>query len=90
MIAGMTMSKIAVSLPGPLVARVRAAVRQRRAASVSAYVAIALEEKATIDDLKALLDEMLAETGGPMTSAERSAADRLLGIAERRPKGRAR
>jgi hypothetical protein len=26
-----------------------------------------------------LLDEMLAETGGPLTAAERTAADRALG-----------
>jgi hypothetical protein len=46
---------------------------------VSAYVARALEEQAKLDDLGSLLDEMLAETGGPLTAAERRAADRALG-----------
>jgi antitoxin ParD1/3/4 len=84
MIPGMTSSKIAVSLPKPLVARARRAVRQGIAASMSAYVAAALEEKAKLDDLAGLLDEMLAESGGPLTTAERRAADAALGIRPKR------
>jgi Arc/MetJ-type ribon-helix-helix transcriptional regulator len=72
--------KIAVSLPRGLAERARRAVRQGRAASVSAYVASALEEKAKLDELSTLLDEMLAESGGPLTVAERRAADRALGV----------
>ena len=75
-----TTEKIAVSLPGGLATRARRAVREGRAASVSAYVASALEEKAKLDELAALLDQMLAESGGPLTSAERRAADRALGV----------
>ena len=60
--------KIAVSLPRGIADRARRAVRQGRAPSVSAY------------KLAALLDEMLAETGGPLTAAERRAADRALGV----------
>jgi hypothetical protein len=51
---------------------------------VSAYVASALEEKAKLDDLKAMLDEMLAETGGPMTPAERREGERMLGLRTRK------
>jgi Arc/MetJ-type ribon-helix-helix transcriptional regulator len=83
-----TTEKIAVSLPALLAQRARRAVRQGRAASVSAYVASALEEKVKLDDLAAFLDEMLAESGGPLTAAERRAADRALGVPHRR--GRAR
>jgi Arc/MetJ-type ribon-helix-helix transcriptional regulator len=72
--------KIAVSLPRGLAERARRAVRQGRAASVSAYVALALEEKAKLDELSTLLDDMLAESGGPLTVAERRAADRALGV----------
>jgi Arc/MetJ-type ribon-helix-helix transcriptional regulator len=78
MFDGMTRSKIAVSLPADLVARAREAVSEGRVSSVSAYVAEALEEKAELDDLAALLDEMLAESGGPLTARERTAADRAL------------
>lgn len=79
MIGGMTKTKIAVSLPAELVAQANRAVSEGRASSVSAYVAEALEEKAKLDDLASLLDEMLAETGGPLTARERKAADRALG-----------
>jgi hypothetical protein len=47
---------------------------------VSAYVSRALEQQAKLDDLNALLEEMLAETGGPLTNAELRAADRDLGV----------
>lgn len=46
--------------------------------TVSAYVAAALEEKAKLDDLAALLDEMLAASGGPLTDDEGAAADAVL------------
>ena len=80
----MTTSKIAVSLPTGLVAQARRAVRHGRAESVSSYVASALVEKAKLDDLAQLLDEMLAETGGPLSAAERRAADEVLGVARKR------
>lgn len=80
MITGMTKAKIAITLPPALVTRARDAVRAGRAPGISAYVASALEEKAKLDDLKAMLDEMLAETGGPSTARERAAADAALGM----------
>ena len=81
MIGGMTKAKIAVTLPPALVTRAQDAVREGRASSISAYVAAALEEKAKLDDLKSMLDEMLAENGGPLTDRECAAADAALGIA---------
>ncbi len=79
MISGMTTTKIAVSLPAELVEHAQRAVAEGRATSVSAYVAHALEESAKLDDLASLLDDMLDETGGPLTTKERKAADRALG-----------
>ena len=79
----MTVHKIAVSLPIELVSTARRAVRQRRAASVSAYITSALAEKAKLERLDDLLQAMLAETGGDLTSAEIRAADRAVGIARR-------
>ena len=75
---GMTTTKIAVSLPAELVEQARRAVTEGRAASVSAYVAQALGEQAKLDDLRSLLEEMLAESGGPLSAAERRAADQAL------------
>jgi hypothetical protein len=46
---------------------------------VSAYVARALEEQAKLDDLASLLEQMLDETGGPLTADEERAADEALG-----------
>jgi Arc/MetJ-type ribon-helix-helix transcriptional regulator len=86
----MTKAKIAVTLPPVLVTRAQDAVREGRAASISAYVAAALEEKAKLDDLKAMLDEMLAETGGSLTERESVAADAALGIAARKKHKRRR
>jgi Arc/MetJ-type ribon-helix-helix transcriptional regulator len=78
-ITGMTgYQKIAVSLPWRAAESARRAVRRGRAPSVSAYVAAAIEDKAKLDDLATLLDEMLAASGGPLTAAERRAADRAL------------
>jgi Arc/MetJ-type ribon-helix-helix transcriptional regulator len=79
MMIGMTSTKIAVSLPAELVEQAKRAVAEGRSASVSAYVARALEEQTKLDDLALLLDEMLADSGGPLTAAERKAADRALG-----------
>jgi Arc/MetJ-type ribon-helix-helix transcriptional regulator len=76
----MTSVEIAVSLPGRLVDRARRQVKAGAADSVSAYVAGALEQRAQLEDLETLLDEMLRETGGAMTAAERRAADAVLGV----------
>jgi Arc/MetJ-type ribon-helix-helix transcriptional regulator len=74
-----TRAKIAVSLPVELVEQAQRAVAEGKAASVSAYVADALEEKTKLEDLATLLDQMLSETGGPLTAKERAAADQALG-----------
>jgi Arc/MetJ-type ribon-helix-helix transcriptional regulator len=91
MIGGMAKAKIAVTLPRALVTRAQDAVREGRARSISAYVAAALEEKAKLDDLAAMLEEMLAETGGPLTDREPASADAALAIAptkKRKPRRR--
>ena len=85
-----TTYKLAVSLPKHVAERTRRAVRLGRASSVSAYVTQALEEKTKLDELSTLLDEMLAESGGPLTAAERRAADRLLGVTLPKPRRRRR
>jgi Arc/MetJ-type ribon-helix-helix transcriptional regulator len=70
--------KIAVSLPARLVEAAKSAVRGGRAPNVSAYVSDALAEKVMLDDLSSLLEEMLSETGGPLTKVERRTAERIL------------
>ncbi len=82
MMIGMTpLAKIAVTIPSEAVEAARKAVASGKAASVSAYVAKALEEKVKLDDLDMLLEELLAESGGPITDSEREAIDREAGWA---------
>lgn len=82
MMVGMTSkAKIAVSLPAALVDAARGAVSGGRAPNVSAYVARALEAQIQLDDLDTLLEELLAESGGPLTDAERDRIDREAGWA---------
>ncbi len=73
-------TKIAISLPHAVAERARRAVKAGHAPSISAYVAAALDERTKLDDLSDLLDEMLSETGGPLTAAERRTADQALGV----------
>jgi Arc/MetJ-type ribon-helix-helix transcriptional regulator len=89
MMIGMTVAKIAVSVPVSVVKRVRRAVARGRAPSVSAYVTAALEHKAQLDELEEMLAEMLELTGGPPTATENREADRILGVAKRRKRGAA-
>ena len=71
-------TKIAISLPDDLVEQARRAVASGGAPSMSAYIAEAMSERVRRERLADVLSEMLAESGGPMTTAERAAADRLL------------
>lgn len=82
----MTTQKVAVSIPRDTFQRAKRAVRRGHAPSLSAYVTAALEQKATLDELGELLDEMLEETGGPMTAAEARRVDQLVAAAPRRTK----
>jgi hypothetical protein len=79
MITGMTSAKVAISLPKDVLARARAAVRRGQAASLSAYVSKLIDEKTREDDLAQMLDEMLEETGGPLTPSERRWLDKVFG-----------
>jgi len=82
--------KIAVSVPRHLVAKARLAVKQGRSPSVSAFIARAVEQKVMRDELGAMLDEWLVETGGPPTPAERRRAREKLGLTRKRRRSRSR
>ncbi|HEV8247298.1 MAG TPA: hypothetical protein VGP93_16080 [Polyangiaceae bacterium] len=82
----MTSMKVAVSLPQDTFQRAKRAVRRGHAASLSAYVTAALDQKATLDELDDLLNDMLEETGGPMTLAEKKKVDRIILGSKRKTK----
>jgi hypothetical protein len=80
MISGMTMSKIAISLPEAVLRQARIALKRGHAASMSSYIASALQQRAMSDDLSDMIADMLSETGGRLTREEQAEADRLLGV----------
>jgi Arc/MetJ-type ribon-helix-helix transcriptional regulator len=71
-------TKIAISLPDEVVAHARQAVKDGRAASVSALICEAMTSQMRDERLRDFLDELLEESGGPMTDEERVRIDRLL------------
>jgi len=78
--AGMTRSKIAISLPKDQLARVHREVRAGRADSVSGYIARVLAEHENRQSLRALLRDLIEQHGEPDAKdikwAERALAPR--------------
>src|SRR5688572_21889243 len=78
--AGMTRTKIAISLPKDQLARVHKEVRAGRADSVSGYIARVLAEQEKRESLRALLRDLIEQYGEPATKdikwAERALAPR--------------
>ncbi|MBI4901009.1 MAG: hypothetical protein HY829_11085 [Actinobacteria bacterium] len=70
-------TRITVSLPEELVVAVNASVASGEAASVSAYVAMALREKAERESVSDVLAEWLAEAG-PLPDAEQQWVETAL------------
>jgi Arc/MetJ-type ribon-helix-helix transcriptional regulator len=73
----MTAAKIAITLAPEHLTRARAAVRAGRAASVSGYIARAIERQAQEESLEALVRELIAEHGEP-SSKDKAWARRVL------------
>lgn len=71
--------KLAVSMSPELLEKVKEAVAQKRARSVSAYVQHAVAAQLAAEaDFDLLIAEGLDETGGPPTRAELARARKLL------------
>ena len=87
-IIGMTTSKIAVTVPDEVLSRARAAVRRGRSSSLSAYVSAALDQKLMQDELDELLQDMLDQSGGPLTPTELRNARVALGVAPAKSRAR--
>jgi metal-responsive CopG/Arc/MetJ family transcriptional regulator len=68
--------KLAVSVPSKLVEAIEGEVAARHAASVSAFISDAVEEKLERDCLQEALDSVWAQA--PMTKKERAWADKIL------------
>jgi Arc/MetJ-type ribon-helix-helix transcriptional regulator len=85
MVSGMATSKITITLPDEQLTEVRRLVAAGKAASVSGFVqhavGVAIHDAAGWQEM---LDEVLRQTGGPLTAAERSWADSLLRVSQPR------
>ncbi len=75
--SGMTVVKIAITLPEQELARVRRAVRAGRADSVSGYITRALAERQREESLQALVRDLVTQYGEP-TAKETAWAKRAL------------
>lgn len=84
MVSGMATTKITVTLPDDQVKQIRAQVSSGAAPNVSAFVKravdVALQDAA---GWRAMLDEAMQQTGGPLTAKERAWVDSFL---PRRPR----
>ena len=63
--AGMTASKIAITIPEEQLARVHREVRAGRADSVSGYIARVLAEQERRESLRELVRDLIAQHGEP-------------------------
>lgn len=85
MVIGMATKKVTVTLDEEQLEQVRRLVDKGQASSVSGFVqhavGISLEDVAAWGDM---LDEALAQTGGPLTKEERAWVDNVLGTGKRR------
>jgi Arc/MetJ-type ribon-helix-helix transcriptional regulator len=75
----MTKAKVTMTMDKDLLARVKQAIDSGRAPSVSAYIEKAVEHWLIEEEsAEELVDDMLEESGGPITADERVWADRIL------------
>ena len=78
---GMATKKVTITLDEDELARIRELVEAGGVRSVSAFVQKAVSAQLDADALwDQTLDEILEETGGPMTDEEKAWADKVLGL----------
>ncbi|HEY7391278.1 MAG TPA: ribbon-helix-helix domain-containing protein [Bryobacteraceae bacterium] len=85
----MASTKITITLPDRQLEEIRKHVAARDASSVSGFIQRAVQKSLENEAaLQAMLDEMLQETGGPLTAKERTWARRMLAPRKRKAKPR--
>jgi Arc/MetJ-type ribon-helix-helix transcriptional regulator len=79
MVFGMATTKITITLPDEQIQSIRDLVAAGKAGSVSAFVRHSVEVGLfDAAGWRAMLDDALRQTGGPLTSEERKWADAVL------------
>ena len=89
MVRGMAATKITITLPNRQLAEIRKRVAAQESASVSGFIQQAVQKSLeNAAEFRAMVDEALKETGGPLTPKERAWARGVLspGKREARPR----
>lgn len=89
MVNGMATAKITITLPNRQLEEIRKRVAARESASVSGFIQQAVQKSlANAAEFRAMVDEALKATGGPLTPKERAWARDVLSPRKRGVKPR--
>ena len=89
MVIGMATTKITVTLPDRQIEEIRKRVAARRSSSVSGFVQQAVQKSLdNAAEFRAMVEEALNETGGPLKPKERAWARKMLSTRKRGTKPR--
>ncbi|MDX2180168.1 MAG: hypothetical protein SFV18_11300 [Bryobacteraceae bacterium] len=81
----MATTKLTITLPDRQLGEIRKRVAANRSASVSGFVQDAVERSLrNAAEFRAMVDEVLESTGGPLTAEERTAARKALAAKRRK------
>ena len=79
MVHGMATTKITITLPDHQLEEIRKRVAAREASTVSGFIQHALQKSLeNAAEFRAIVNEALKETGGPLTPKERAWAKKML------------
>ena len=79
MVVGMATTKITVTLPDSQVEEIRTRVAVRESPSISGFIQQAVHKSLQNSvEFRAMVDQALTETGGPLTPKERAWARKML------------
>ena len=87
MVIGMATTKITITLPDTQLDEVRQRVASHQAASISGFIQQAVQKSLrNAVEFREMVDQVLAETGGPVTPKEREWARKMISPRKRSPK----
>lgn len=89
MVFGMATTKITITLPNRQLEEIRRRVAAKESLSVSGFVQQAVQKSLeNASEFRAMVEEALKESGGPLKPGERAWARKMLSARKRRTKPR--
>lgn len=89
MVIGMATTKITITVPDAQLFEIKKRVKAREARSISGFIQRAVQKSLENEaEFRAMIEEGLAATGGPITAGERAWARRMLTARSRGPRAR--